>query len=246
VRSKKKSNLAIVPILIILLVLGCTKTDGVNENKDGLLIGKLPESWIPRTDLRWFNNLWTIGTAISDPDDPTKIIAQPGGDHFINTGDGGVGIYTKEKYGDVHIDLEVMIPVNGNSGILLMGQYEVQVWDSYGKPVIWANQWMGTIVATKEPAVHPENPGGQWQHFVIDFRAPRFTNDGKKIKNALFEKVVLNGVVIHEDVEVPAPTPVCLPGGECALGPLLLSGFTGQCAYRNIKIEPSIEKELMF
>ncbi len=237
-----KTSLAMVFMLLGILVLNCSRTDKVTVNKDGLAIGKTPEGWLPRTDLSWFNNLWTTGTAISDPDDATKIIAKPGGEDFINTGDGGVDIYTKEKYGDVQVDLEVMIPVNGNTGILLMGQYEVQVWDSYDKPVLWANQWMGTIVATKEPAAHPEKPGGEWQHFVIDFRAPRFDEKGHKIKNALFEKVVLNDVVIHENVEAPASTPVNMPGGECKVGPLALSGFTGQCAYRNIKIEPLEEK----
>jgi hypothetical protein len=239
--SIKYLNLIIIFILLGIFALSYAQTE--SENKGELEIGTLPDEWKPRTDLSWFKNLWTTGTAISDPDDRTKIIAKPGGDHLINTGDGGVGIYTTEKYGDVHIDLEVMIPVNGNSGILLMGQYEVQVWDSYGKPVLWANQWMGTIVATKEPDAHPEKPGGEWQHFIIDFRAPRFDKDGNKIKNALFEQVILNGVMVQENVEAPAPTPVNMPGGECEKGPLLLSGFTGQCAYRNIKIEPLQEKK---
>lgn len=236
-------SIKILRVLFVVCILGIT--DNVLSQTDRTQEGEppgFPKGWVARTDLDWFKNLWTTGTAISDPNDPTKIIVKPGGDHIINTGDGGVCIYTKEEYGDVHVDVEVMIPVNGNTGILLMGQYEVQIWDSYGKPIIWENQWMGTIVATKEPDAHPEKPGGEWQHFVIDFRTPRFDEDGKKIKNALFEKVVLNGVLIQDNVEVPKPTPVHLPGEESKTGPILLSGFTGPCAYKNIKIIPLTNK----
>lgn len=228
-----------VLILMELLVVHCAKKEAPNQN--GLVIGKLPQGWVARTDLDWFKNLWTIGNAALDPADSTKFVVTPDGDEIINTGHGGVGIYTKAEYGDAHIELEFMIPVNGNSGVYPMGKYEVQIWDSYSKAIVFDNQWMGTIVATKEPAVHPEKAGGEWQQLSIDFRAPRFDSQGHKTANALFEKVILNGVVIHENVEAPKPTPVCLPGKESTKGPLLLQGFTGPVAYRNIKIEPLTE-----
>ncbi len=232
----KRSTMAAVLLLMGLAVLNCAKKEAANQN--GLVIGKLPPGWVARTDLDWFKNLWTIGKATLDPTDSTKLIVTPDGDEIINTGHGGVGIYTKEEYGDVHIELEFMIPVDGNSGVYPMGKYEVQIWDSYSKAIVFDNQWMGTIVATKEPAIHPEKAGGEWQTLSIDFRTPRFDSRGNKTANALFEKVILNGVVIHENVEAPRPTPVCLSGKESTKGPLLLQGFTGPVAYRNIKIEP--------
>ncbi len=193
------------------------------------------KGWVIRGDQS--KSMWTIGKATLDPSDPTKLIVTSGGDELINAGK-GVEIYTEETYSDVHVELEFMIPVNGNSGVHLMGEYEVQIWDSYGKPVILANQYMGTIVATAEPKIHVEKAGGEWQKFVIDFRAPRFDSNGNKTANALFKKVELNGHVILENVEVLKPTPLYLTEKESAKGPLMLQGSTGQVAFRGIKIVP--------
>jgi hypothetical protein len=70
---------------------------------------------------------------------------------------------------------------------------------------------------------------------VIEFQAPRFAG-GKKVANARFLKVTLNGQVIHKDLEVPQPTPGGLTGREVPVGPLMLQGNHGSVAYRNIKI----------
>jgi hypothetical protein len=99
---------------------------------------------------------------------------------------------------------------------------------------------MGTIVATKEPSIHVERSGGEWQKYVIDFRAPRFDSSGKKIEDARFVRVELNDHLILENVEVFAPTPLCLTCKESARGPLMLQGFAGPVAYRGIKIVPTI------
>ena len=74
------------------------------------------------------------------------------------------------------------------------------------------------------------------QNFRIEFKAPRFENR-KKITPAEFVKVVLNGVVIHENVKLEkGPTSGALKGGEFAEGPLMLQGGMGAVAYRNIRI----------
>jgi hypothetical protein len=210
-----------------------SQMEAVHDYKTGIL----PPQWVARKDMDG-KNLWTVGSAKLDPADSTRFIVSPVGEELVNTGHGGVGIYTKEEYGDVHIELEFMIPWDGNSGVYPMGKYEVQLWDSYGRPLIMANQWMGTIVATKEPDAHPEKHGGEWQTLIIDFRAPRFDEKGNKTRNALFEKVELNGVMVQENVEAPNPTPVCLQGEESETGPVLLQGFTGPVSYRSVKIEP--------
>ncbi len=224
-------------ILVLSGLIYCGKKRAEAPPTGALVAGSPAQKWIPRTD-RPGKNLWTIGHAALDPSDSTRFIVSPNGDELINTDQGSVDIFTEQKFGDVHIELEFMIPVNGNSGVYPMGEYEVQIWDSFSKPIILANQWLGTIVATAEPTVHPEKGGGQWQQLSIDFLTPRFDANGNKIANAKFLKVILNGVVIHENVEVPAPTPVCLTGKESTKGPVMFQGFVGPVAYRNIKIEP--------
>jgi hypothetical protein len=74
----------------------------------------------------------------------------------------------------------------------------------------------------------------------VIFQAPRFDQEGKKISNAKFIKVVFNGIVIHENVEVTGPTRAAtyeqVP--ETPKGPMMLQGDHGPVAYRNIWIIP--------
>jgi sugar lactone lactonase YvrE len=219
-----------------------------------LRIGKLPPGWVVRADagidkrLEGGKNLWTIGSASLDPADDTKLAVSAEGEEWVNTGPGGVDIHTVEKYGDVHVEFEVMLPRRGNSGFYLCGEYEVQIWDSYGRNDLQANQEFGNIPGTHDPYVRAEKAPGEWQKFVIDFRAPRFDRDGNKIRNAVFERVTLNGRLIHENVEAPAPTKVGLTGREAPEGPILIQGFVGPVAYRNVRIErrPAAARELSY
>jgi hypothetical protein len=74
----------------------------------------------------------------------------------------------------------------------------------------------------------------------VVFRAPRFDQQGSKIGNARFVKVVLNGQIIHEDVEVTGPTRAATfeNDPEAKKGPLMLQGDHGPVAYRNIMLQP--------
>ena len=80
---------------------------------------------------------------------------------------------------------------------------------------------------------------GQWQKYVIDFRAPRFDAAGKKTADAKFVRVTLNGQTLHENVTMKGPTPSGVTGREAATGPIMFQGDHGPVAYRNIKITPT-------
>lgn len=149
----------------------------------------------------------------------------------------GSDIFTEEKYGDVHLELEFMVPKGSNSGIYLMGEYEVQVLDSYGKPDGKLTQGdLGALYSAAAPKKNASKKPGEWQKFVIDFQAPKFDAAGKKTANAKFVKVVLNGVMLHENVEMKQQTPGGLTGKEHPTGPLMFQGDHGPVAFRNIKI----------
>jgi hypothetical protein len=100
------------------------------------------------------NNHWVVGFASIDEKEPrqfTTRVLKPGQDggprateliNDLKKGEHGTDLYTQEKFGDCTVELELMIPKGSNSGIYLMGEYEVQVLDSYGKdkvaPATWA------------------------------------------------------------------------------------------------------------
>lgn len=187
---------------------------------------------------------WVVGRAVIDEKDPRKLKvtvippqadAGPGGRQLINASR-GVDIYTEQKFGDCTVELEFMVPRGSNSGIYLMGEYEVQILDSYGKKKVGPGD-LGGLYSAAAPRVNAAKRPGEWQKFVIDFQAPRF-KEGKKVANARFLKVTLNGTVIHENVEMKSQTPGGLTGKEVPAGPLLFQGDHGPVAFRAIKITP--------
>src|SRR5439155_7007 len=112
---------------------------------------------------------------------------------------GGTDISTEQKFGDCMIEVEFMIPKGSNSGVYVMGEYEVQILDSFGKPDDKLGPGdMGGIYSNAAPKVNACKKPGEWQKFVIEFVAPKFEGD-KKTANAKFIKVTLNDKVIHEN-----------------------------------------------
>ena len=179
-------------------------------------------------------NKWKVGTA--GVDDKGKLIFESTGKELVNTASGGIDIYTVQEFGDCLVEVEVMVPKGSNSGIYLMGRYEVQILDSFGRDKL-TYQEMGAIYSVAIPTKNACKKPGEWQKFVIDFQAPRF--DGKtKTANAIFHKVTLNGETIHEKIEVKKGATGGALGGEVPAGPLMFQGDHGPVAFRNVKITP--------
>jgi hypothetical protein len=85
------------------------------------------------------------------------------------------------------------------------------------------------------PRINASRAPGLWQTFHILFRAPRFDAQGNKTENARFVRVLHNGSVIHENVEVTGPTRGSAFADESRTGPLLIQGDHGPVAFRNIR-----------
>src|SRR5262249_40585859 len=125
---------------------------------------------------------------------------------------GGGDLFTQQKICDCTIDLEFMIPKGSNSGGFVHGEYERPNLDRYGKEKGGPGD-VGGLYGAAAPKLNASRKPGEWQRFVIEFQAPRFT-DGKKTANAKFLKITLNGEVIHENVEMKGPTPSGVTGKE--------------------------------
>ncbi|MCX7700852.1 MAG: DUF1080 domain-containing protein [Gemmataceae bacterium] len=184
-------------------------------------------------------NRWQVGRSSLDPKNPAKMLLEPSSSEgeLVNTDNSGINIATEAEFGDCILEIEVMVPKGSNSGIYLMGEYEVQVLDSYGKRELTYGD-MGGIYNYAPPRQNAAKKPGEWQKFVIEFRAPRFGDDGQRQQQARFVKVTLNGQVIHENVELRGPTAGGLTGREKPRGPLMLQGDHGPVAYRHIVVRP--------
>lgn len=177
------------------------------------------------------------------------------GDKLLYNGEATRGITknitSKESFGDVEIEVEFMIPKGSNSGIYLMSRYELQIIDSYGRAdneltvhdcgAIY-EQWDASKPKGEQgfggtrPSTNATSAPGTWQSFRILFRAPRIDASGKKVENARFIRVEHNGVTIHEDAEVPAPTRGGAEGPEVATAPLIVQGDHGPIVFRKLQV----------
>lgn len=207
-----------------------------------LFNGRNLDGWKLRTEAH--KDTWKVvaGVALDKADPKLLVGTGEGGAHdavlFRAPVEHGSDLLTEQRFGDCRLHVELMVPKDSNSGVYLMGQYEVQVFDSFGKPDDQiAHSDIGGIYSVKAPATNASKAPGEWQALDIAFRAPRFDAAGNKTENARFTKVTLNGKTIQENVEVKGPTGGELPGGEKPTGPLMLQGDHGVVAYRNIVIE---------
>jgi len=224
-------------VFVVVLALWLVSGAGLAAERGGAItpIGKTLDGWTLKGNPD--RSHWMIGIAKLEPDNPRGLAVEPAtGDErqLVNVRGGGVDIATKAEFGDCKVELELMVPVGSNSGVYLMGQYEVQVFDSFGTERVGPGD-LGGIYGAAAPKVNAAKPAGEWQKMVVDFQAPKF-QDGKKVKNARFVKVTLNGQVIHENVEMQQQTGGAWRNGEFPTGPLMFQGNHGPVAYRNIKI----------
>lgn len=194
-----------------------------------------------------------VGTVTLDPMDPKKLVLGDGTGLLANSRKGKTGnIVSAAEFGDAEIHVEWLVPKGSNSGVYVMGRYEVQVLDSFGKAKPGSGdaggiyqRWDPKRGKGKEgfegtpPSVNAAKPAGEWQSFDITFTAPRFDANGMKTANAKFVKVVHNGQVVHENVEVTGPTRSSLweYEPEKPTGPLMLQGDHGPVVYRNITVK---------
>jgi hypothetical protein len=155
-------------------------------------------------------------------------------------------IQTKEEFGDIQLHIEWSAPTppkgksqgRGNSGVFLMGRYEIQVLDCY-QNVTYADGMTAALYGQYPPLVNACVPPGKWMVYDILWTAPRF--EGKELKSPAYVTVLVNGVVVHNHTALLGP---CLhkratkytPHGPT--GPIGLQDHGNPVRFRNIWVRP--------
>lgn len=209
-------------------------------------------------DLEAFNSpasSWQVaGSVYADRRAEWNLAMEQGTGILVNkpVDGGGQNLSTKWEHGDIELSLDFMMSKGSDSGLFLQGRYEVQLAGREGgKPPTYAAS--GGIYPKKPdsegyqghaPRMNVGRAPGLWQHLRVVFKAPEFNSKGKKTENARFVKVVLNGVVIHRDVEVTGATKGAPFQEESPTGPLVLQGTGGPLAVRKIRYKRFGEKRV--
>ena len=162
-------------------------------------------------------NGWSVKDGVLN-NDPAQ---QPGKPHkhYGN-------LRTDGEFEDFHLTLETNVPPGSNSGIYLRGIYEVQVLDSFGKPLDSHN--MGAIYSRITPCVAAEKPAGQWQTFDITLVDRHVT-------------VILNGKKIIDNQPLLGCTGGALWSDQFRPGPIYLQGDHTGANYRNVLLRPVVK-----
>jgi hypothetical protein len=205
------------------------------------------------SDFRPNSGTWqNAGEVSADIDKPNLLNFTKGDGVIVNQPtkkNNGQDLISIEEFGDIDLELEVMVAPQSNSGVYLMGQYEIQILDSWGKTTARSGDMGGVYERWNEskpegqkgyqgyaPRQNVSRAPGIWQNLKVSFQAPKFNEKGEKTENAKFLSVHLNGVMIHENLEVFGPTRGSLKPNDIPKGPIRIQGDHGAVAFRNIKI----------
>lgn len=195
---------------------------------------------------------WSIvGAVTGNPKVDNELSLVKGSGMLANTSakkTRGTDLFTSALHGNIILELDYLMAKGSNSGIYLQGNYEIQLTDSWGvlNPLSSDNggiyeRWDDTKpeglkgFGGSAPRQNAGKAPGLWQHLKIAFQAPKFDASGNKTANARILTAELNGVLIHDNVELFGGTRGAA-GKETALGPLRLQGDHGSVAFKNIRI----------
>jgi 3-keto-disaccharide hydrolase len=167
-------------------------------------------------------------------------------DGYMEVAPGTGNIRTVEEFGDCQLHLEWAAPAvvkgesqgRGNSGVFLMGRYEIQVLDCYNN-LTYPDGTTGAIYGQFPPLANPCRKPGEWQTYDIIWEAPQF--EGTSVVKPAYVTVLLNGVVLHHRTELRGVTNhrvVTTYEPHPPVGPLVLQDHGDLVRFRNIWYRP--------
>src|SRR5438132_1899107 len=189
--------------MAVLLILAAAL--GLADSWTDLSSGeKALEAWASPTG-DWFS----AAGAEPDSESPKKLRPEPGQGMLVNGEKGRVvDLVTKEKFRDIEVRLEFLIPKGSNSGVKFEGLYEIQIFDSFGVKKPKGSDCGGIYPRAEEepeyhhidagvpPRINAARPAREWQTLKAIFQAPPFDAQNNKVANARFITGVPNEQVM--------------------------------------------------
>ncbi len=153
---------------------------------------------------------------------------------------------SKDEFGDCQLHIEWSAPTpptgnsqgRGNSGLFMMGRYEIQILDTYNNPT-YADGTAGAVYGQSPPQVNAVRPPGEWNVYDVIWEGPRF-KDGKLEKPA-YVTLLVNGVVVQNHTMLIGNTPFKNVGKyspHAETGPIKLQDHGNPMRFRNIWYRP--------
>lgn len=158
------------------------------------------------TDLSEWKGIKKTNANIHNPDGKARWKVENGYMEVTPTG----GISTKRSFGDMQLHIEWASPTDidedaqrrGNSGVFLMGRYEIQIMDGYDNDA-YADGMTAAVYGQYPALVNVNRKPGEWQSYDILFKAPVF--DGEQLVSPAYVTILHNGVLVQNNVEILGP-----------------------------------------
>lgn len=195
------------------------------------------------------SNWKEAGGLEGDPREDRGLITRAGKGLIVNQPAAGAksDLFTEWEHADLEFEGEFLLPKGSNSGIYFMGRYEIQLFDSWGirSPGVQDlgalyERWDAARGKGQEgfdgvpPRANAARAPGLWQHLRVLFRGPRFDEQGRKVADARFLRVEVNGYPVQIDTVATGPTRSSHFKTEAPLGPLMIQGSHGPVAFRGL------------
>lgn len=166
-------------------------------------------------------------------------------DNAMTVKRGSGGITTKKGFGDCQLHIEWRTPSvvkgegqgRGNSGIFLMGRYELQVLDNYNNKT-YSNGQVASIYKQLIPLANASRPPGEWQTYDVIFIAPKFNAEGRLQSQARIT-VIHNGVLVQNNASIWGGTEyigIAEYKPHAAKEPIMIQDHGDLVSFRNIWI----------
>ncbi len=200
------------------------------------------------------SNWQIVGDVIADIEKANTISSKTGTGVLLCTHEQGkygldYELFSKFSHGDMDIEFEFLIAKGSNSGLYLQSRYEIQLMDSWEHKIAKYDdsggiyeRWNDAMPQGQKgyegyaPRTNASKAPGLWQSMKISFQAPKFDASGNKIANAKILSVILNGQLIHENVELSGVTRGSISEKETASAPIRIQGDHGSIAFKNFVI----------
>ncbi len=226
---------------LLLLQLSCSKD--LSDSLESEISDKIPES-LPMYKLS--DHLKTPLPSNWKSVEQVSVLGYES-DQLKTEGEGDILVYNENgsnlefnfTHGDMELELDFMVPKGSSASIYFQGRYGIGISDSWRSTEL-SEKDAGAIHPNKlsktgsKPLINATKAPGLWQHLKVLFRAPSFDQDGKKIKNASFEKVFINGFLVQNNISLEGVTILASTDKEDETGPLEILGEGSPIALKNI------------
>lgn len=233
----------LIKCLGLVLILGACQRDGTTveeEVEKPTIPTTLPKQDFPLQDLSAFasaSEAWAIAGNAFASTTTSEFSAEAGTGALVCTNEANTltPISTQMEHGDLEMDLEFLLPQNGQAQLWLQGRYAIQLEDTWGGESRRCGMLIGSTSAEDRLApVNASRAPGLWQHLSLYFEAARFGSDGKKVSDAKLHYLRLNGYTLFENVDLTAPSAGASTTDEVAEAPLVFASQSGAVAFKDI------------